>query len=70
MGGSADQDRLIDASSRNDDAVFASLDVTFSEIDYAGFVPRVSLIAQRTSSNISRFETSSTALSFGIESKF
>lgn len=55
---------------RQDDAVFASLDITFSEIDYAGFVPRVTLLTQRTSSNISRFETSSTALSFGIESKF
>lgn len=55
---------------RQDDAVFASLDITFSEIDYAGFVPRVTLLTQSTTSNISRFETRSTALSFGIESKF
>lgn len=55
---------------RQDDAVFASLDVTLTEIGYAGFVPRISLITQRTTSNISRFETRSTALSIGIESKF
>lgn len=55
---------------RQDDAVFASLDITFTQVEYSGFVPRVSVIAQQSTSNISRFETSSTALSFGIESKF
>lgn len=55
---------------RQDDSIFAALDITLTEVSYGGFVPRISLSAERSRSNISRFETRATALSLGIESKF
>lgn len=55
---------------RQDEGLFADLDVTFEQIEYAGFSPRLRIRRQQTKSNVSRFTTSEWAVSVGIESNF
>jgi tetratricopeptide (TPR) repeat protein len=55
---------------RQDDAVFGSVDILFQDLDYAGFAPTLTLRAQKTRSNFSRFDASELAVSFGIRSLF
>ena len=55
---------------RQDEAINANLDFVFEDIDYAGFVPRLSIQAARSRSNDSRFTTRQLTLSLGITSKF
>lgn len=55
---------------RQDTRIFASLSATFPDIDYAGFVPVVTLGLQDTQSNVSRFERSEFSLDVGIRSSF
>lgn len=55
---------------REDRSVFGSVDFSFHRLDYAGFVPTLTLQARSTQSNVSRFETNEMSLSFGISSSF
>ena len=55
---------------RLDQTFSASLDMTFPDLSWAGFAPRVTLSHVTTDSNVSRFETRRTGLLFGIESRF
>ena len=55
---------------RQDDTVFGSVDILFQDLDYAGFAPTLTLRAQKTRSNFSRFDASELAVSFGIRSLF
>jgi hypothetical protein len=55
---------------RADDSWFGGITATFADWDYMGFVPTVSLTAEKSRSNISRFDVDETALSIGIESAF
>lgn len=55
---------------RQDNSVDASLSLFFSDYDYAGFAPKVTLRAGRRASNISVFETRNLSLQVGIQSKF
>lgn len=55
---------------RQDAIVFASIGATFNTVDYAGFVPKVTLRAQKNKSNISRFDTTQFSVSIGIQSSF
>lgn len=55
---------------RQDDTVFGSLEMLFPDLDYAGFAPTLTLRAQKTRSNFSRFDASELAVSFGIRSLF
>ncbi len=55
---------------RQDEGLFADLDLTFEAVEYAGFSPRVRIRHQRTESNVSRFDTSEWAVSVGIQSNF
>ncbi|MDX5384570.1 MAG: surface lipoprotein assembly modifier [Rhodobacterales bacterium] len=55
---------------RQDDTVFGSIDILFQDLDYAGFAPTLTLRAQKTRSNFSRFDASELAVSLGIRSLF
>lgn len=55
---------------RNDKAVNADLSLFFSDYDYAGFAPKVTLRTGRKDSNISLFETRELSFLVGIQSKF
>jgi len=55
---------------RQDSVAFASVAATFNTLDYAGFVPKVTLRAQKNNSNISRFDTTQLSVSIGIQSSF
>lgn len=55
---------------RQDDSVFGSIGILFDDLDYAGFAPSLTLKAQKTRSNVSRFDTSEIAVSIGIRSRF
>ncbi|WP_371059940.1 hypothetical protein [Rhodosalinus sp. 5P4] len=55
---------------RQDESLAATFDIAFQDIQHAGFLPVVSLKAERTLSNVSRFETDSVSVSFGIRSAF
>jgi hypothetical protein len=55
---------------RRDESLSATLDVAFQDITHAGFMPVVSVSAERTTSNVSRFETEAISVSFGIRSAF
>jgi hypothetical protein len=55
---------------RADETVFGSVDMVFDRFDYAGFVPSMTVGAQKTRSNVSRFSASEVAISFGIRSRF
>lgn len=55
---------------RQDTTVFANVAATFKGLDYAGFVPKVTLRAQKNNSNISRFDTTQLSVSIGLQSSF
>ncbi len=55
---------------RQDRAWAAGLTMEFGVLDYAGFVPEVTVTAQTRDSNVSRFETEELSVSFGIKSAF
>lgn len=55
---------------RRDTTEFGRLAVSFDGWDYAGFAPTVGLTTTRTRSNVSRFDTQTTGVSFGIKSTF
>ena len=55
---------------REDQSLNANLSLFFSDYDYAGFAPKVTLRASRRSSNISLFETREVSVIFGVQSKF
>jgi hypothetical protein len=55
---------------RQDETRFGSVGILFEGLDYAGFAPSLTIRAQRTRSNVSRFETSEMAVSLGIQSRF
>ncbi|MDJ0639787.1 MAG: surface lipoprotein assembly modifier [Paracoccaceae bacterium] len=55
---------------RQDEGLFADLDLTFEAIEYAGFSPSLRIRHQRTESNVSRFTTSEWAVSVGLQSNF
>ncbi|EPX79649.1 hypothetical protein [Salipiger mucosus] len=55
---------------REDRFYGADLDLTLHRFDVAGFVPKVRLSAERSESNVSRFDTEEYSISVGIESRF
>ncbi|MFZ5961983.1 hypothetical protein ACOXXX_03445 [Thalassococcus sp. BH17M4-6] len=55
---------------REDVTLGAKLDMTFHTLDYAGFVPTVTLSAERGDSNVSRFDTDEFSISVGFQSAF
>lgn len=55
---------------REDNSVYGDVSFFFRDYDFAGFAPTVRLRSGRRDSNISRFETRETSLSFEIGSKF
>lgn len=55
---------------RTDESWFGGVTATFNDYSYMGFVPVVSLNAEKSRSNISRFDVDQTAVSFGIRSEF
>jgi Surface lipoprotein assembly modifier len=55
---------------RQDKRIFASADLFFSGISYAGFAPVITLNAGRTFSNVSRFEHDDMSIGFAIRSTF
>ena len=55
---------------RQDEGLFVDLDLTFEQIEYAGFSPSLRVRRQQTTSNVSRFTTSEWAVSVGIQSNF
>ena len=55
---------------RTDESWFGGVTATFKDYSYMGFVPVVSVNAEKSRSNISRFDVDQTAVSFGIRSEF
>lgn len=55
---------------RDDRSVFGSASFTFDTLDYAGFAPALTLQAQRTRSNVSRFSSDAISVSLGFVSRF
>jgi len=55
---------------RVDDSWFGSATASFTGWSYMSFVPELSLTAERSRSNISRFDVDQTAVSLGIRSEF
>lgn len=55
---------------RHDRSLGLSLDIMPESLGVMGYIPRVTLNAQATDSNISRFETRQLGVSFGIDSRF
>ncbi|MCV2893284.1 hypothetical protein [Lentibacter sp. XHP0401] len=55
---------------RQDTALFGTLDLRLADFEKAGFVPTVSLQLNKTSSNISRYETDGASIAIGFSSSF
>lgn len=55
---------------RQDQSLYADLNLFFEDYDYAGFAPMLRVRAGKRSSNHSRFDSSEFSVSLGIESKF
>lgn len=55
---------------REDETLGIALDIMPVKFGMMGYVPRLTLNAQATNSNISRFETRQIGVSLGIESQF
>lgn len=58
------------AGGRTDESWFGGVTAAFNDYSYMGFVPVVSVNAEKSRSNISRFDVDQTAVSFGIRSEF
>lgn len=55
---------------RQDHSAIFGVDAIFQDLQMLGYVPRISLTATATDSNVSRFETREIGVTFGIQSKF
>ncbi|WP_424978872.1 tetratricopeptide repeat protein [Leisingera sp. S232] len=55
---------------RQDNSLYADLNVFFEDYDYAGFAPMMRIRAGKRSSNHSRYDSSEFSISLGVESKF
>lgn len=55
---------------RVDESVFGGVTATFKDWSYMGFVPTVSVKAEKSRSNISRFDVDETSIRLGIRSEF
>ena len=55
---------------RQETSIQAEITARFDRMDYAGFVPELTLRAGRTGSNDSRFDTRELSVAIGIGSKF
>ena len=55
---------------RQDQSIYADVNLFFEDYDYAGFAPMLRVRAGKKFSNHSRFETKELSVSLGIESKF
>lgn len=55
---------------RIDESWFGGVTATFTGLSYMGFVPEVTLNAEKSRSNISRFNVDQTSISIGIRSEF
>lgn len=55
---------------RQDNSAFAELSLFFSEFDYAGFAPTLSVRSSQNRSNFSRFTTDELSVTIGIGSNF
>jgi hypothetical protein len=58
------------AGGREDKSAFGGVTATFDDWSYLGFVPTLSLRAEKSRSNISRFDVDETSLSVGFASEF
>ena len=61
---------VVAADGRHDTTIFTSATFTFETLDYAGFIPTVTLRAQQSRSNVSRFDTTELSVVVGIRSRF
>jgi hypothetical protein len=55
---------------REDETLFGQVEFTLQALDYGGFVPSLRVQARKTDSNVSRYDTRETTVSFGIKSAF
>lgn len=55
---------------RQDLSISAHLDLTFPDVDYAGFAPALRVTTGRTRSNVSRFDTRELSVTLGVRSTF
>ncbi|MCA0993968.1 hypothetical protein [Alloyangia pacifica] len=55
---------------REDKTFRADVDVAFTKLDYAGFMPVLNISGARSDSNVSRFETETLSFSLGFKSRF
>lgn len=55
---------------RVDSSWFGGVTASFNDYSYMGFVPTMTLHAEKSRSNISRFDVDQTSVSFGIRSEF
>ena len=58
------------AGGRVDSSWFGGISAAFTDLSYMGFVPTLSINAEQSRSNISRFDVDQTAVSFGVRSEF
>lgn len=57
-------------SGRQDETVFASMNIGFPQIAYAGFTPGLRIDASKTNSNVSRFDRTTVSVGLTIKSLF
>ena len=60
----------LQASGRQDTRIFTSFTAGFNDLEYAGFVPTMTVSFQDTQSNIARFERDELSVNFGLRSGF
>ena len=58
------------ADGRHDLTVGATMSMAFEGADYMGFIPVLSVQSQRTSSNVSLYDSQSTGIGLSVQSKF
>lgn len=58
------------ADGRQEKSVTASVTAAFPELDFYGFIPTITLEAERTDANLNLYETESLGLQIGIRSAF
>lgn len=61
---------IIVPGGRQDRSLTAELELGFDRLSYLGFAPVIGLRSVRTQSNVSRFDSSETALTLGLRSTF
>jgi hypothetical protein len=55
---------------RDDRSAFVEMKLSFGTVSYAGFAPEVTLRHQRSSSNVSRFDSQESSVTLGLKSLF